>query len=194
MAKITIRQLKKHLQELSDEELREEIIRLYQTLPLVKEYFQVELSQDSTQLLTNYKQKIQRYYFPKGKSLKRPKAAKMRELIRNFQRISPFPYDVVDLLLYQVECMVAFSENKGYVSAGFQQTMISRYKEALMLIQKELLKDDFMKPCQLILQKSRFMYWDTYEQFLQLYIDYFNKESLPEPQERGRPPGMKRIG
>lgn len=180
MAKITVKQLKKHLQELSEEELREEMIRLYQRFPLVKEYFQLELSQDSTTLVSVYKQKIQRYYFPKGKSVKRPKAAKMRELIRDFQRISTFPYDVADLLLYQAECMVTFSENKGYVSAGFQQTLISRYKEALVLIKKEMLKDSFMQRCQVILKKSRFMHWDTYEQLLSLYIDYFNKESLPD--------------
>ncbi|WP_017729979.1 DUF6155 family protein [Nafulsella turpanensis] len=179
MAKVTLKQLKRHLQELSEEELREEIIRLYQNVPLVKEYFQLELSQDSAALVSTYKQKIQRYYFPKGKSLKRPKAAKMRELIRDFQRISSFPYDVADLLLYQTECMVAFSESKGFVSTGFQQTLINRYKEALVLIKKEMLKEAFMQRCQLILKKSRFMHWDTYEQLLQLYIDNFNKEELP---------------
>ena len=193
MAKITVKQLKRHLQELSEEELREEMIRLYQRFPLVKEYFQLELSQDSTALVSAYKQKIQRYYFPKGKSIKRPKAAKMRGLIRDFQRISTFPYDVADLLLFQTECMVAFSESKGYVSAGFQQTLISRYKEALVLIKKEMLKDPFMQRCQAILKKSRFMHWNTYEQLLKLYIEYYNKESLPDNQQRNMPPGVKRI-
>lgn len=100
----------------------------------------------------------------------------MRELIRDFQRISTFPYDVVDLLLFQVECMVEFSTNKGFVSGGFQQTLVSRYKEALLLIQKELFKEDFAKRCQSILKSSRFMHWGTYEQLLQLYNDAFNRE------------------
>lgn len=173
---MTQKQLKKHLQELSEEELREEILRLYTTIPLVKEYFQLELGQDPAALVTSYKQKIRRYYFPRGRGIKRPKAAKMRELIRDFQRISPFPYDVVDLLLFQVECMVEFSTDKGFVSGGFQQTLVSRYKEALLLIQKELFKEDFMKRCQSILKDSRFMHWGTYEQLLQLYIDTFNRE------------------
>lgn len=43
MAKMTQKQLKKHLLELSEEELREEILRLYTTIPLVKEYFQLGL-------------------------------------------------------------------------------------------------------------------------------------------------------
>ena len=136
----------------------------------------MELSNDSTALVLAYKQKIKRYYFPKGRGIKRPKAAKMRELIRDFQRISPFTYDVVDLLLFQTECMIEFSTDKGYVSSGFQQTLVSRYKEAMLLIKKEMLRDDFMKRSQVILKNARFMYWDTYEQLLQLYIDCFNRE------------------
>lgn len=176
MAKITQKQLKKHLQALSEEELREEILRLYSTIPLVKEYFQMELSSESTALVLTYKQKIKRYYFPKGRAIKRPKAAKMRELIRDFQRISPFPYDVVDLLLFQAECMVEFSAANGFVSSGFQQTLVSRYKEALLLIKKEMLRNDFIKRSQTILKNTRFMHWDTYEQLLQLYIHCFNRE------------------
>lgn len=176
MAKITQKQLKKHLQALSDEELREEILRLYSTIPLVKEYFQIELSSESTALVLAYKQKIKRYYFPKGRGIKRPKAAKMRELVRDFQRISPFPYDVIDLLLYQAECMVEFSAANGFVSSGFQKTLISRYKEALLLINKEMLRSDFMKRSQAILKNTRFMHWDTYDQLLQLYIRFFNRE------------------
>jgi hypothetical protein len=176
MATITQKQLKRYLGELSESELRQEILRLYTTIPLIKEFYQLELSQDSAQLVNNYKQKIRRYYFPKGRAIKKPKAAKMRELIRNFQRISPFSYDVADLLLYQVECMVEFSTSNGYVSRSFQQTLVSRYKEALLLIKKEMLSQDFMKRSQTILKNSRFMYWDTYEQLLQLYTDAFNRE------------------
>lgn len=175
MASITQTQLKRHLQELSEDELRQEILRLYSNIPLVKEFYQLELNPDVNSLVQDYKKKIHRYYFPKGRSIKRPKAAKMRELIRNFQRISPFPFDVADLLLYQAECMIDFSEENGYISKGFQQTIVSRYKEALMLINKEMLKPDFMKRCQQILKNTRFMHWGTYEQLLQLYVDTYNR-------------------
>lgn len=175
MARITQTQLKRYLKELSEEELRKEILRLYSSIPLVKEFYQLELSQDVNSLAADYKKKIHRYYFPKGRNIKRPKAAKMRELVSNFKRISPFPYDVADLLLYQAECMIEFSEENGYVSKGFQQTLISRYKEAITLVDKEMLKSDFMKPCQGLLKKARFMHWGTYEQLLQLYTDTFNR-------------------
>jgi hypothetical protein len=175
MAKITQKQLKRYLQDLSEDELRQEVMRLYSSIPLVKEFYQLELSPDINSLVEDYKKKIRRYYFPAGRSIKRPKAAKMRELIRNFQRISPFPYDVADLLLYQTACMIEFSEENGYISKGFQQTIISRYKEALTLIDKEMLKADFMKPCQQILKNTRFMHWGTYEQLLKLYTDTFNR-------------------
>lgn len=187
MPGITQNKLKRYLQDLSEEELRQEILRLYGSIPLVKEFYQLELSPDVNSLAQDYKRKIHRYYFPKGRNIKRPKAAKMRELIRNFQRISPFPFDVADLLLYQIECMVDFSKENGYISKSFQQTIVSRYKEALSIISKEMLKPDFMKRSQDILKEARFMRWGTYEQLLQLYIDTYNRSEAHKKTSSNEP-------
>lgn len=176
-----VRDLKKFLSELAQEELQEEILKLYKKFPLVKEYYQQELAEDGGGLLQDYKKKIRQHYFPSGRSVKRPRAAKTRELLSRFRKLSPFPYDVADLLLYQAEVMVEFSAskgkgNKGYISGGFNQTLISRYKEALQLIAAEALVQDFMPRLQQLLKEARFMRWGTYDALLELYILYINKQ------------------
>ena len=177
---IGVRELKKWVQELSEDELQEELLKLYKKFPIVKEYYQQELSQDGG-LIEDYKKKIRQHYFPTGRSVKRPRAAKTRELLSRFRKLSPFPYDVADLLLYQAETMVEFSAskgtsgNRGYISGGFNQTLISRYKEALQLIVAESLQQDFMPRLQQLLRDSRHMRWGTYDALLDLYIQHINK-------------------
>ncbi|WP_224999828.1 DUF6155 family protein [Cesiribacter sp. SM1] len=175
-----VREVKKYLQELSEEELQEELLKLYKKFPIVKEYYQQELSQDGGGLVGDYKKKIRQHYFPSGRSVKRPRAAKTRELLSRFRKLSPFPYDVADLLLYQAETMVEFSAskgsgNRGYISGGFNSTLISRYKEALQLIVAEGLQQDFMPRLQQLLKDARFMRWGTYDGLLELYIQHINK-------------------
>ena len=159
MARITQKNLKNYLKELNEQELRDEIKELYRKFPIVKEYYQLELSTDSTPVVDDYKNKIRRYYFPANRKIKRPKATKMRELINNFKKVAPFTYDVIDLLLYQVETMIAFTEERGYVSKGFYQTMVSRYKEALQLIVQEEAKEIFLERSQKIVEDASFMSW-----------------------------------
>ncbi len=183
---IGVREVKKYLNELSEEELREEFLKLYKKFPILKEYYQQELSQDGGGLVADYKKKIRQHYFPTGRSVKRPRAAKTRELLSRFRKLSAFPFDVADLQLYQAETMVEFSAakgsgNRGFISGGFNQTLISRYKEALQLIVAEDLQSNFMPRLQQILKDARHMHWGTYDALLELYIQHINK--WPEAQE-----------
>jgi hypothetical protein len=177
MKKPGLREFRKYLKELEEDELRQELEKLYRQLPLVKEYYQFELSQDHAGLVISYKQKIERHYFPtSGRQPKRPKAAKMRDLINQFRQLSPFTYDVADLLLYQTETMVRFANDRGYISRGFSQTLVSRYKEALVLITKEDHKADFSSRAQKIMQEARKLRrWNTYDDLVELYIEHINK-------------------
>lgn len=173
MAKITQKDLKKYLEELNEQELRAEIKELYRKFPIVKEYYQLELSTDSTPVVDDYKNKIHRYYFPTNRNIKRPKAAKMRELINNFKKVAPFAHDVIDLLFFQVETMIAFTRERGYVSAGFYQTMVSRYKDALQLIEQNEAKEDFKERSREIAEEASYMNWGPDFEIQHLYESTF---------------------
>lgn len=182
---IGVREVKKYLNELTDEELREEVVKLYKKFPILKEYYQQELSQDGSGLVAEYKKKLRLHYFPSGRTVKRPRAAKTRELLSRFRKLSPFSYDVADLLLSQAEIMVEFSASKGsgkkgFISGGFNQTLISRYKEALQLVVAEGLQKEFMARLQQLLKDARFMRWGTYDALLEQYIQHINKQDSAE--------------
>ena len=173
MAKATQKDLKNFLEELNEQELREELIRLYRKFSIIKEYYQLELSTDSTPVVDDYKNKIRRYYFPTNRIIKRPKATKMRELISQFKKVAPFTFDVIDLLLYQVETMIAFTKERGYVSKGFYLTLVSRYKEALQLIEQEEAKDNFRERSQNIVKEATFIHWGPHKELVHLFEGSF---------------------
>ncbi len=177
MPKITQKDLKKYLDDLTEQELREEIKALYRKFPIVKEYYQLELSLDSTPVVEDYKSKIRRYYFPAGRNIKRPKAAKMRDLINQFKKVAPFPHDVIDLLLFQTETMIQFTSENGYVSAGFDQTVISRFKEATKLIKQEQAKAEFQERCLHLINEAEIMGWGPHFNLQLLYTECFEEEN-----------------
>ena len=175
MAKVTQKDFKNFLDELNEQELRDELMGLYRKFPIIKEYYQLELSTDSTHVVDDYKNKIRRYYFPSGRNIKRPKAAKMRELISQFKKVAPFTHDVIDLLLYQVETMLAFTKERGYVSKGFYQTMVSRYKDALQLIEQEEAKEDFRERSLRIVKEAAFINWGPHIELENLFEGCFEQ-------------------
>ena len=53
------RELKKYLNSLEEKELINEIVKLYDKFKLVKQYYELELGNDSSKLLDEFKEKIQ---------------------------------------------------------------------------------------------------------------------------------------
>jgi hypothetical protein len=104
MAKVNKNTVAKHLEQLSAEELRAELLQLYGRFPNVKQYYQVELEEGSkSAVLDQYKAGIRQAYFPK-RGLGKRRNSISRRLISNFKKIAAFEYDVADLLFYRVEC------------------------------------------------------------------------------------------
>ena len=58
------RELKKYLNSLEEKELINEIVKLYDKFKLVKQYYELELGNDSSKLLDEFKEKIRKEYLP----------------------------------------------------------------------------------------------------------------------------------
>ncbi len=91
MAKTTKLSLKKHLDELEKKELVEEVLKLYSKFSQVKEFYQMELSEDTKAFVEGYKKKIKAIYFP-ARGYGHPRASAIRRLISNFKKVAVFDY------------------------------------------------------------------------------------------------------
>ena len=175
MAKITKLSLKKHLDELDQKELVEEVLKLYTKFSQVKEFYQMELSEDTKAFVEGYKKKIKAIYFP-AKGYRYPRASAIRRIISKFKKVAVFDYDVVDLLLYRVENGISYSKTFGGIDEAFYTSITSSYDEALKLITKSNLFNEFKSRCQQIVTDSQQIGWNFYDNLSYAYKECFCKK------------------
>jgi hypothetical protein len=172
MAKITKLSLKKHLDELDKKELVEEVLKLYAKFSQVKEFYQMELSEDTKAFVEGYKKKIRAIYFP-ARGYRHPRASAIRRIISKFKKVAVFDYDIVDLLLYRVENGIAYSKTFGGIDEAFYTSIESSYDEALKLIARSNLFAEFKGRCQQIVADAQYTGWGFHNHLSDTYAEYF---------------------
>ncbi len=168
--------LKKHLQSLTSDELVAEILKLVKRFKDVKTYFDMELGDSAQQaaIVEGVKQQIKKQFFP-ARGYGNPKAAEVRKLISDFRKVSVFPFDVVDVLLYRVEQAVDFTNAYGDIDETFYTSAESAYEDALKLMSTHNLKDHFRNRCRTIQQKTDGIGWGFGDEIGQLTEQYLNE-------------------
>ena len=175
MTKISKAAVREYLEEQDQQKLVEEVLKLYTKFDQVKQYYQMELSEDTQELVNQYKHKIRLAYFP-TRGFSEPKASAMRKLSSEFKKVAVFDYDVIDVFLYRVENGVEFSNAYGGIDEPFYASHESTYLEALKLIAKNNLHKEFKDRCQQILWNARDTGWGFYDVLSDAYQEYFGKE------------------
>jgi hypothetical protein len=175
MTKITKFSLKKHLDELDNKELVNEVLKLYTKFSQVKEFYQMELSADTRDFVEGYKKKIKAVYFP-ARGYGYPRASAIRRIISQFKKVAVFDYDVIDLLLYRVEVGISYSKTFGGIDEPFYNAIQSSYEEALKLIDKNHLSHEFKDRCRQILADSQYIGWGFHDYLSDAFEEYFGEK------------------
>lgn len=127
----------KFLSSLAEEELREEMGKLFDNVSGVKEYYAMELGSaaDRKKIFESAKKKIDRYYATK--SYRKPKAPRIRylqALLREMHQLSVFPHETVDLYLYDVEKALDFLDEYYFYSKTLFNHLEKSFSTACDLI------------------------------------------------------------
>ena len=153
MPRFSKKTLLHHLEQLETEELREEVIRLYDKFNQVKEYYQSELSEGENPLLESYKKRIRSAYFPKtGKG--RRKNSRVRKLLGEYKKVAVFDYDMIDLLLFRVECGVEYATEFREKKERIYTAIIGSFEEAVLLMKASPIHENFVVRCEQIIAKA----------------------------------------
>jgi Family of unknown function (DUF6155) len=171
MAKSKLPDLKKLIAEMSETELREEIIKLYTKLPQVKDYYNQDLmsEEERQEVLKGFKDKIYKQFWTSGGN---PRGmvnnTTIKGIISDYEKIAVFPYDVVDLLIYRVEEASDFANQFGGMADSNYNASITAFKKAMKLINENNLKNHFEDRCKQIFKANNLDYWYT-EQLEELF-------------------------
>ncbi len=175
MQKITKNTLKKHLDTLEKEELINEVLRLYDKIKTVKEFYEMDLGTDTNAVLNEYKAKIEKQYFPK-RGHGSPKASEIRKLISDFKKIAAFESDVVDLMIFRVEQAVSFTNAYGDIDEQFYMSAEGVFEDALKLAQKTASLVHIRERAKQIVKDTQNIGWGFNDTLFSTFTEYFGEE------------------
>jgi len=165
------RKLNKYLSSLTEKELIQQIKILYDKFDIVKKYYDLELSEDSQEILEEFKSKIRKEYFP-SRGFGSGRSGASRKVISEFKKISIHKKDVVELLLYRTEMMLEYTKEYGDIDEAFYNSLESSFIEACKLIKKESLNTQFRSYCQELISSSSSFGWGVYDSLKYAYKEY----------------------
>jgi Family of unknown function (DUF6155) len=162
MAKSKISDLKKILDEMSEDELKQEILKLYNKLPQVKDFYNQDLMTEEERqvVLKGYKDKIYKQFWTSGGN---PKGmvnnTTIKGVITEYEKIALFPYDVVDLLIYRVEVATDLANQFGGMPESNYNASITAFKKAMKMIKDNNWMSHFEGRCKKMLKANNLDYW-----------------------------------
>ncbi len=134
------RDLKKYLEELNNEQLKEQIIELYHKFSDVKIYYDFVFKPNEGKLADEAKVKISNEYFPiKGRKSKMRRSV-AQKFIKHFITLGVDEFIVADLMLYNLEIAQAYSSEKVIKQELFFKSMLNSFQQVIsFLIEKGIL-------------------------------------------------------
>jgi len=170
MRKIKINELKKYLTPLSKQQLEEEIITLVKTYSELHEYYYAKFHPDNEDMLDKYKKIIEKEFsLRSGEILRYPI---IKKAIKDFGKITKDQDQIIDLMLFTVECGVDFTLSFGDIDQKFYHVIAEIYEEAVTLIVKHE-KYDFIEWCHRLMSSSQDIGWGFAYDMEEIYNEAF---------------------
>jgi Family of unknown function (DUF6155) len=175
MPKPKLSDFKKLLAEMTEAELREELLKLFNKLEQVQMFYAQDLlsKDDRQKILQESKDKIyKKFWTPSGSPRNNVSNADIRKIISDFEKISAFPHEVIDLILYRVETATEFANNFGGMPDADYNAASTAYEKALKLIKTHKLEDYFKDRCTTFFGYRNLDYWyiEDLESLFETYI------------------------
>ncbi|MBA4319996.1 MAG: hypothetical protein C0412_16470 [Flavobacterium sp.] len=173
MSKITISQLKKHLENYSKEELSKEIIELFIKLLKVKEFYQAKLSgSGELELREKYKKIIKNEFFPE-RGFGKLRLSVAKKAVSDFKKLSNNIYFIVDLMIYYVEMGVDFTNEYGDIDEQFYNSMENMYETVAKFAVENKIENNYIARFKKIVEDTNDTGWGFHDMLEDLFYKYF---------------------
>jgi hypothetical protein len=163
--------LKNELAKLDKKALIEIIADLYKKNKQVKEYLDFYFKPDEDGLFEKYQAKVYENFYPKrgfGYNLKQGK-----QYISEFKKLGASPELLISLMLFYVETGVKFTNEFGDINEAFYNSLDSTYANALKLIKKEGLLDQFKEQAFQVLLDTKNIGWGFHDSLSYTFYSFY---------------------
>ncbi len=128
------RDLKKYLETLPAEHLRLQILELYNKFPAVKTYYNFVFKPNEDQLIDEAKAKIYNEYFPQKRRKPKARRSVAQKYIKHFMSLGMDVFLVADLMLFNLEVLQRFSEQKPQLADTFYKSVLNSFEQLIAYI------------------------------------------------------------
>ncbi|MFC4691558.1 DUF6155 family protein [Dokdonia genika] len=123
------RALKKHLLDLDNAALQEQIMELYDRIPAVKTYYDFVFNPKEDKLVDEAKVKISNEYFPTRRKRARKRRSVAQKYIKHFKTLGMNPLLLVDVMLFNIEIAQIYAQGNTPQPDTFYKSMLNSFKE-----------------------------------------------------------------
>ena len=169
--------LKKHLQTLTNEQMIETILELYEIMKPVKEYFEFYLNPNEQEMFEKYKAIIVNEFYPKGKYAQpKTRFSVAKKAIADFRALKPSPELLGDLMLILAEMACKFTYDYGDMTEQYYESACTNFRNALIYLQKYNLLDRFKLRCTDCVKYASPCGYGFADEISELVYEYFNDD------------------
>jgi len=151
----------KHIKNLEEEDLRQELKMLYDKVKAVKQFYTMEIgsTKDREKKYTKAKEEITAKFKTKSyRKPRRPRIQKINKIVSELNKISVFNYEMIDVYLFCAETGLKFMREYNFESTPVNNLICKSFQKAILLIDTNRMKDEFEDRCTMILNDANY-YW-----------------------------------
>ena len=168
--------LKKQLQSLTNEQMIETVLEMYDKLKPVKEYLEYYLNPNEKEMFEKYKTIIVNEFYPKGKTAQpKTRFSVAKKAITDFKALKPSPELLGDLMLTLPEMACQFTCDYGDMWEQYYDSASTNFKIALDFLEKNNLLDNFKVRCENCLKNASHCGYGFEDEILDLFYQYYNE-------------------
>lgn len=159
------RDLKIYLQELTKEQLEEQVLDLYTRFKPVKIYYNFVFKPNEEKLLDEAKFKIGKEYFPVNGRKPKARRSVAQKIIKHFIQLGVEPFIIVDVMLFNIEVALQYNEEKQIKQDSFYKSMLRSFEDSVNFINEHGVMTDFSSRISTILKAVKTQEWYNLEGF-----------------------------
>lgn len=159
------RDLKIYLQELTKEQLEEQILDLYTRFKPVKTYYNFVFKPNEEKLLDEAKFKIGKEYFPINGRKPKARRSVAQKIIKHFIQLGVDPFIIIDVMLFNIEVALQYNEDKQIKQDAFYRSILRSFENTVSFIKEHGLMNDFSPRISTILITVKTQEWYNLEGF-----------------------------
>lgn len=150
---------KKFIDSLNEDELREELLRIYTKLDSVKTFYKMDLGtdKDRKKIFDKAKKEIAKKYLTKSyRKPRRPRIQKVNKLLTETRKSTVLDYEMIDIYLFTSETALEFMVEYHFYSDVLVNNICSTFEKAQKLIKDNLMEEEFAERVEAIREKSKY--------------------------------------